>query len=76
MIYTILKTDDVQFDQDVELCKCGNEYYIYYKFGESSADGVSKHYKTIEEAMAIYNKFVMAFATGCYSVEDRKAFFN
>lgn len=72
MNYTIATLKDVQGDIKVNFVVNGNQYYIGL-YNEETDEYTTKTFDTIEEAQAVFNKFVSAILTGCYSYEQRKS---
>ena len=73
MYYTIMITEDVHGDNvKVILNKADNQFVVIF-FNEETMKGAHKIFDTIDEALAVYTKFVEAIAKGEYSYEDRKS---
>lgn len=72
MNYQIMRTEETHTGQWVSLNASGNQFYVYYH-GEDGVEAVSKHIDTREAALALFMKFVWAFADGTHSVKDRAA---
>lgn len=72
MDYTVMSTRNFDGQEFVDFDKTGNKYRIYYRNKEKQ-EGTHKKFDTLEDALAVYWKFVEAFATGCYSYETRKS---
>lgn len=71
MNYTIAVTEDIHNGVKVNFDKAGNQYLVGFT-NEYTREYTHKTYSTIQEALAVYQKFVEAFITGCYSYNDRK----
>lgn len=72
MNYQIMRTEETHSGQWVGLNADGNQFYVYYH-GEDGVEGASRRLDTREAALALFMKFVWAFADGTYSVADRAA---
>lgn len=71
MYYTIVCARE-HGGEEVELISNGNKYEVAFCH-ESGAETTRKAFSTMHEALKTYQKFIEAFATGCYSYEDRKS---
>ena len=72
MNYTIASTRQYGGEAVVDFIKSGNQYEIAFH-GDGGQETTIKVFDTIQEALPVYQKFVEAFITGCFSYEDRKS---
>jgi len=70
MNYTILSTKDMATNQELELVKNGNKYYITLS-GENELIG-KKEFDEMNEAIKTYNSMIEIIARGYYTYTGRK----
>ena len=75
MNYTIGVMTDVMGDVMVSFEKSGNSYLVGF-FNIKTKEYTNKTFNSLEEAQEVFNKFVNAILSGCYSYEQRKAFLD
>ena len=70
MNYTIITTQDLQFEQFLDIVKNGNIYSVELT---DKQEFVRVSFRTLKEAQEIYLKLVNYFINGLYSFEQRKS---
>ena len=70
MNYTILSTKDMATNQELELVKSGNKYYITLS-GENELIG-KKEFDEMNVALKTYNSMIEIIARGYYTYQGRK----
>lgn len=72
MYYTVASTRDFNGMMEVDFDKKGNQYVVSLR-NKGRNEYTTKVFDTMAEALGVYQRFVEAFITGCYSYEDRKS---
>lgn len=72
MYYTVASTRDFNGMMEVDFDKKGNKYVVSLR-NKGRNEFTAKTFDTLAEALEVYQWFVEAFITGCYSYEDRKS---
>lgn len=72
MHYTVAITEDISGMMYVYFNVNGSKYSVEFT-NKGNNETTRKNYDTIYEALSVYQRYVEAFITGCYSYEDRKS---
>lgn len=72
MYYAVASTRDFNGMMQVDFDKKGNKYVVSLR-NKGRGEYTFRTFDTLMEALAVYQRFVEAFITGCYSYEDRKS---
>ena len=72
MYRTVASTMEIGGTMEVNFDLKGNQYIVAL-VNKDTDEYTFKTFDTMTDALAVYQRFVEAFITGCYSYEDRKS---
>ena len=76
MNYTIISTKDLKTNQELDLVKSGNQYYLSLIDRNKKYAVISKKYNELSDAKVVYNELVSYFIDGIYTFKERTNIMN
>ena len=76
MDYTIVFTKDLNTNQELDLVKKGNKYYLFLTDRNKKCTVISKAYNELSDAKDIYTDVVGCFIDGIYTFKERTNIMN